>query len=195
MVSMRCRAALALALSTCTVALGCTDGGTTEAEREGSDYDAIIHVLPEALPDDWTVGHATERLEWAHGLNGERIPVSDYTIVFRPRSDAGVARGDSTSNDGASIGINSGSRYYTTLYLELFGHEPLDPPELADASPHMADGRAELEFTIGCCVVHIAGEVTETELRRVAESIIVLDHDTWRDRLGGRLHVDDQRDE
>lgn len=185
----------ALALVTCTVALGCADGGTAEPEREGSDYDAIIHVLPEALPDDWTLGHATERLEWARGQNDERIPVSDYTIVFRPRPDAGAARENSTSNDGTSIALNLGSRYYSTLYVEALGLELRDPPALADASPHMADGRAELEFTIGCCVVRIAGDITETELRRVAESIVRLDHDTWRDRLGDRLLVDDQRDE
>jgi hypothetical protein len=164
------------------------------------DLGAIVHLLPDHLPEGWTVGHATERIENVELSDGTTLEVSDYTVVWRPIDDAGSSRDDSTDlGDGnPEIFLNLGSPYYSSaLWLpesdldELTRGPTLDAAEVTEA-----DGYLHLEWVAECCGARLTGRgVSADELRLVAESLHPVPRADWRAAYGDRLLVDDQTDE
>lgn len=164
-----------MGLLTVTILLGaCGDAGD---DGDAGRDDDIVWLLPEYVPDGWTLHLATERVD----------PVPDYTVSWAPMALAGRDRAEATTapDTGARLFLNVGARAYAQ------GLEGDLAPDATSGPVEREGDVLRLDFTMSGSPVSVGGrEVTESQLRRFAESLGRHDHADWREDIGERLLVD-----
>lgn len=180
-----------LALGAMVPTLGCSGGGV-------DDVTHIDYLLPEELPEGWTLRVATERPgrpeeDW---VDGEPYfdDVADYTISWAPASQVGTSRRASVDlpEPDPRLYLNVGAGFFLPVWEQ--GHEGRDlPASIDDAIVEQdADGELSLDFSRDGVLVKVGGHgVEEAVLRDLAKSLRAMPRDAWRERLGDRLLVDE----
>lgn len=189
-VPLRLRVVILVSLLGVVAACVNHNGGADRTEPSLKDID---YFMPSQVPSGWRLGDATQRIEVTQGPEDLPLRISDYTLIWRPDRYAGESRADSRDGAGPFLAINSGSAYYNETYNELVGAEPPDQLTLDEAQVTRTDGKLQLHFKLGCCLVGLTSEgVEEAELRSIAETLTSVGYDAWQASLGDRLLVDDQ---
>lgn len=179
-----------------TVALVCGACSDDTTEPEWSTDDAVF-VLPQPVPDGWTLGVATQRIEDEELSTGETVRFGDYTVGWVREEFAGRDRSDVRS-EGPRFWINSGSRFYEDVYWPAIAGGSVTSSESTDeysaVTPIGREGDiSSLVFRVDCCLVSLgATGISDEMLRSIAASVVGLDLDEWQSELGDRLLVDDQ---
>lgn len=147
-------------------------------DADRPEADEIVYVEADWLPDDWMVGHVTERVG----------PPADYTLVWRPEAGAGSSRSDSTDSDsGPTIWANVGA----AAYHGPQSYAALERFDLSAVEVVIEGDSLSLDFHLDCCVVALGARgVNADVLTRVAAGIRGVPRDEWRTSLGDRLLID-----
>lgn len=116
-----------------------------------------------------------------HFIGSSGHQVTDYAMVFTPKSLAGKSRSDATEikDDDPSVGINVGARYYA----QRRGLTDLDHAKVE------RDGdQLDVEFIHDGLRVRVGSDaVDRDELLAIAESLKSMSYDDWQEQWGKRL--------
>lgn len=195
---------LVAAILIALVAAGCgsearTGPAALDALEGTLEEDDVVHALPSYLPPGWELGHANERIGITLGPRSQVYEVTDYTVVWLPSHLAGNSREDSTAeDDDPQIYLISGSGYYEEVMPgdAARATRDADVDDYDDDTPFVVQdsGHAVLTFRIDGRIANLyAFGIDEQELRMVADSLETMDRQAWRERLGDRLLIEDNR--